>query len=1130
MPQVVGLVTGLFGGGILGSTIVRLLISVAIGAVQSLLAKQKMKKAQAAARNAGISTSTTGGGGDVPLSFLVGRYATAGSFVCPPMSHGTSNERLTYVINLGDVPGQTISRVMINGEYHTIGTPFAGWTEYGDSFVGRLNGYAFIKYYNGSQTVADSMLLSKYGSYPDRPWLSDMIGRNMCYAILTFRYDREVFSSFPQVRFEMNGIPLYDPRADTTVGGSGAQRWNNTATWAYTDNPMVIAYNILRGITLPSIGTWGGEAKDVDLPLANWFAAMNECDVLQDNGAKQYRCGFEINCAAEPLEHLEEIMRSCSGQLVDMGGQWKARAGGPGLPVYFFTDDDVIVTKADELDPFPTQNETFNGITSTYPDPAAMWETVEAPNIYNTTYETADDNRRNMANLPLSAVPFPDQVNRIGQALLKDSRRFLVHQTPLPPSALVLEPLDAVSWTSARNGYASKVFEVRQVTDDLRQMMPTVMLRERDSTDYVWTSVGLPTGYVPPATTIIPGAQTIPGFAVAAFILSDSIPVSRRPALRLTWTIDMPDANGIEYQVRLASAPATVVISGTTSYLLGEHIIADGIIPNQNYQVRGRPIITNRAKAWSSWLSVTSPNVPLTNADLGGVDPEQLFIDAGLSAPIIAGTLPVTGNYIGRLCYLTTDNKLYRWNGSAWVRTTEATDLTGQLLIGQFASTIRPVEVVATLPATGNFAGRMVFLTTDNKLYRHTGSPAGAAGFTLAVDGADIVANSIVAGKIAAGAISATELAANAVVASKVLVSDFNNIYPDFDFEDPDFYSTTSGGVYDFPGVAGPEAVGKRALRLEANAAVRNAFSDWFVIEPSAEFRVSGAARQAVAESASTITLAIDLATVDGSGVITFTRRVNVVVQTNSAAWLSAAVDVVTTATEKRARLAAIRSAGGANNAQVSPLRIQRRANGNLIVDGSITANKIVAGTITGGLLAASAIITNSAQINDALITNSKITGAIQSASFVAGSAGWRADKAGTIECEDIIIRRTLEVASGTVAVADFSPTSTGSGADDDDNELWATIGNTVFERVTGITISAWGGAKKTYLATCGMTGTVARIAGSPVDVYWGWEATLLPLTRWTGDQSLRIRFDFHSRKVLNVTGCTISYKIYEVS
>lgn len=86
------------------------------------------------------------------------------------------------------------------------------------------------------------------------------------------------------------------------------------------------------------------------------------------------------------------------------------------------------------------------------------------------------------------------------------------------------------------------------------------------------------------------------------------------------------------------------------------------------------------------------------------------------------------------------------------------------------------VELVTVLPTTGNFEGRMVYLTTDDKLYRHDG-----AAFLLAVDGADItaatisgdrmIANTITAGEIQAGAIGASELAAVNIEVGKFIRS-----------------------------------------------------------------------------------------------------------------------------------------------------------------------------------------------------------------------------------------------------------------------------------------------------------------------------------------------------------------------
>jgi hypothetical protein len=67
----------------------------------------------------------------------------------------------------------------------------------------------------------------------------------------------------------------------------------------------------------------------------------------------------------------------------------------------------------------------------------------------------------------------------------------------------------------------------------------------------------------------------------------------------------------------------------------------------------------------------------------------------------------------------------------------------------KLVSGLRPIEIVDILPAAGT-QGRIVFLTPDSKLYRDTGT-----AWTVATEGADIVANSITGGQIAAATITA---------------------------------------------------------------------------------------------------------------------------------------------------------------------------------------------------------------------------------------------------------------------------------------------------------------------------------------------------------------------------------------
>jgi hypothetical protein len=51
----------------------------------------------------------------------------------------------------------------------------------------------------------------------------------------------------------------------------------------------------------------------------------------------------------------------------------------------------------------------------------------------------------------------------------------------------------------------------------------------------------------------------------------------------------------------------------------------------------------------------------------------------------VAASLPSSGNYEGRVVFLTTDGKLYRYHSGAWVAAVPATDVTGQLTDSQIA-------------------------------------------------------------------------------------------------------------------------------------------------------------------------------------------------------------------------------------------------------------------------------------------------------------------------------------------------------------------------------------------------------------------------------------------------------------
>ncbi|MDQ1847663.1 hypothetical protein Q9299_05120 [Gemmobacter fulvus] len=644
MPQAFGFVAGLVGfgaapafgaaafggwaaGAAFGSTVVgglvgKLLTSVAASALMSALGPKPPQ-------GGGITISTTLRGEQNPETIILGWTATAGQAICPPYSHGKSNAYLTHVIELCSAPGATLSRLILNDDYVELGsTPHP---DYGLPVLGEdYEGLVWVKYYDGRQTAADPMLRAQYGNHPDRPWTADMVGAGLCYAILTFKFHKSDLTQVPRYRFELDGIPLYDLRRDSTAGGSGPQRWSDPSTWTQTRNPGVIAWNIKRGITLPGGAVWGGHIEAADLPRAGWTSAMNICDsaVTLPGGATEarYRCGLEVALTTEPAASLEELLKACSGAVADMGGVWDILVGAPALPVYSFSDEDVLVSKTQELDPFPSLSETYNGVSAQYPDPDSLWESKEAPPRYNEDWEAQDVFGRKVADLALPAVPFKRQVQRLMRAWIKDERRFRRHMFSLPPDAAMVGLLDTLDYSSARNGYVGKDFTVSEIVEDLRTCIQQVSIRERDPADYDWQpEFELPSTPTTPGSTL-PIPETVAGFAVQPLILTDAAGQPRRVALRLSWDADLI-AQGLRWQVRLAGQTAAVLRGGVPEIDEGEITLTDGILPATAYQIRAR-LIAARRTAWTGWIGASTAPLRLGPADLDWSELETDILDA----------------------------------------------------------------------------------------------------------------------------------------------------------------------------------------------------------------------------------------------------------------------------------------------------------------------------------------------------------------------------------------------------------------------------------------------------------------------------------------------------------------------
>lgn len=739
-------------------------------------------------------------GDEHPLTFVVGDHVTAGKRKYLG-SWGTNTRFITEVIEVSALPqglsglwvddepgvfvtgrrgyvpasaspsnvGNISEGATVPGGSLDLGTPLDNYRDNADSTDPRI----WVKWIDGTQSAADPLLTWAFGGDPDYPWIAAMIGTGKSYAIVTTQYDHDTLLNYPTYLFQPAPLAVYDPRLDSTNGGSGPQRWANPATWQPSRNPAVIAYNIARGIYYGGEWVFGGRNLPAwRLPVAEWIAAANECDApepLAGGGSEPaYRCGLEIRVDMAAADVLEEIGRAGNMRFAEVGGQLKPVVGLPGAAVYSFTDNEIIITEGQSFRPFVPVSETFNAISATYPEPAEKWATKDSPE-YIDTDATADDGGRYLpTSISYPAAPFAQQVQRLQRSMLQDYRRMRRHQFHLPPEAYSLEPgVDMVSWTSQRNGYISKLFVVESVAKTLG-MNVLVSLREVDPSDYDWSSdFEMPVVITPPKGPS-PYVQNVPGLTFTAASIRDGAGQPRRPAILAACSSDQTGVTDIQIQARVAGEDIT--IDTIRPYVAPHSWYLRDVLPDTLYQCRARLMSRLTPKSpWSTWHDVTTLDITLTIEDMADDILEEMKDIARRAGVTPVESLPASGEP-NQIVMLVPDGILYRWDEDAgeWTTAIYAGIPDGAIDMTKLAQEIQPPLIWegASLPVTKQASEVLLW---QGALYRWDGTK-----YTAEVEAVNID-----------GQLIADQIATDAVTPSKLSVVPGYNLIPDPNITDP---------------------------------------------------------------------------------------------------------------------------------------------------------------------------------------------------------------------------------------------------------------------------------------------------------------------------------------------------------
>jgi hypothetical protein len=603
--------------------LINIIIGLVLSFASTLLQQAFAPKPQEQARRTGTRGSAQIGG-KVPQYFLVGTVGEPGKLEYQNAwgnDGEVPNAYLTSVYSFGDLPVSDMVGLFVNGVRVTLtesGAVAQGYpiTLTGDNGTRRL----WWKFFDGSQTTADSYLVDKFGGDADRAWTSDMVGVGVPYLITTALWSETLWTGFPSFMGEFQGIPLYDPRLDTTAGGSGSQRWDDPSTWAFSDNNMVMIYNIERGIYYDGARVWGGSATEAQLPYDVWSAAMDACDALvakKGGGTeKQFRGGRRINLNERPADVIKELLIGANSRISHASdGTIYVLVGVPDEADGAFSDADVLATEPLGSIPFPNLDSIINGATATYREPSQAWEDKETAPYYRSDLETEDDGRQQLEGLDLGTTFSGTQAQRVIKAVIEEGRRFKTHVVALPPEFAQFRPLQVLAWTSDRFDYTAKLF---LITARTRAPWGQVVfgLQEIDPADHDWDpeTDEQPLSFAPVVTNR-PPPQEVTGFSLSPVTEIDSNGNDRRVGYDAFWSAPSVavDVQFVRISHRLVGGtlPIWVGLIPLPNLLLGEGRVTEGTVPGEIHEVEIQYLAASGRETISSgWLEVAVPSLP----------------------------------------------------------------------------------------------------------------------------------------------------------------------------------------------------------------------------------------------------------------------------------------------------------------------------------------------------------------------------------------------------------------------------------------------------------------------------------------------------------------------------------------
>jgi hypothetical protein len=330
-------------------------------------------------------------------------------------------------------------------------------------------------------------------------WTSDHKLSGLAYVALRFKWNQDAFNGLPEVRVTLRGKKIYDPRLDTTKGGSGSHRQDTASTWAYSTNSSLILLDYLRntryGKGLPNdafetnYDSFKTSANSCDTQVTPYSGAVSDINLFETNAV--------IDSEKKVLENVRELLVPMRAIFNYTQGKYKIIIEGSGSSQLLLTKDNVVSEVKLQGE---SKSEKYNRVIGTFTNPEKDYQsdTVSYPPFddsalpvedQHATMLSDDNNTLLERSFDMLQVTSPYQAEEICENILKRSRNNLKAEVTVTSEALNLSIGDIVTATYDTAGFSAKPFRVMSLAINSDSTV-TLGLEEHQDNFYTWEEKG----------------------------------------------------------------------------------------------------------------------------------------------------------------------------------------------------------------------------------------------------------------------------------------------------------------------------------------------------------------------------------------------------------------------------------------------------------------------------------------------------------------------------------------------------------------------------------------------------------------------------------------------------------------